>query len=475
MAASDAPFDTPLTVTGLQFLQAVRENDSDRARALLEAQPAVTGLSVRTAAAAGDLAAVLRHLASDSSCATHSIPPDHTPPLVYAVQTDLKRARGVPVEEHVALVQALLDAGADANATVGLPDGSGHIPVLYFPCAQGNVPVARLLLERGAAPTDGESLYHAAQHDHRDVLALLQAFGADLSRGPAGTGNTPLHFLVSHRVSNPLSASALRGVAWLLEHGADPNVPLTAVGDGQLPSQLGETPLHRAVASGHGGDLVARLVHHGAVVDAARDDGATPFVLAVRSGNAEAQHALAELGADTTRPSTMDRLLGACLTADDAAARAFVATDPQLISRLDDDDARAIFAALLDERPESVPLMLSLGWPLDCESEWGGTPLHWAAWNGKVELVAQLISAGAPVNARDTRYGSSPIAWAAHGSSYSPRATDPDADRAYAAIVTQLLEAGATRDASMNQWGERPETLGNAAVVAVLRERGWVS
>lgn len=462
-----------LPLAALRFLQAVRDDDTTAALALLTAHTDITGLSIRTAAAAGDLAAVHRHLAANPACAGQTIPPDHTPPLVYAVLTDIKQARGVSSDEHVALVRALLDAGADANTSVALPDTAGRIPVLYFPSVAGNVPVARLLLERGAAPTDGESVYHAAQHDRRDVLALLQAFGADLSRGPAGTGSSPLYFLASQRASNPVSASAVRGMEWLLEHGADPTVPLTAIGDGQLPSQLGETPLHRAVVSGHGAAVLSMLVQHGAAVDATRSDGATPFVLALRSGNVDAQRWLAEAGADTTRPTATDRLLGACLTADDLAARDLVAAQPQLMAHLGDDAARAIFVAMLDERHEALQLMLSLGWPLGCESAWGGTPLHWAAWNGQAALVGQLLDAGAPVNRRDSRYGSSPIAWAAHGSRFSAREKGAEADRDYRALVTQLLDAGATREEAINRWGEPPEAMGSEAVVAVLRERRW--
>lgn len=465
-----APVD-PLVLSALGFLQAVRDHDTAAALARLAEHPAIAGLSIRTAAAAGDGDAVRRHLAANPACAGKTIPPDHTPPLVYAVMTDVKRARGVGSSDHVALVRALLDAGADPNASVALPDSTGRIPVLYFPCVEGNVAVTQLLLERGAAPTDGESLYHAAQRDHREVLALLVAHGADLSRGPTGTGNTPLHFLASHRASNALSASAMRGLAWLLEHGADPTVPLTSLGDGQLPAQLGETPLHRAAASGHGADILALLVRHGAAVDAARDDGRTPYVLALRAGNTAGAHWLANAGADIERATPTDRLLCACLTADASGAHALVRAHPGLVAQLTNDDARAIFEAQLASDTEALQLMLSLDWPLDCESEWGGTPLHWAAWSGEALLVPQLIEAGAPINRRDARYGSSPVAWAAHGSRLSLRAGTADADRDYIAIVNRLLDAGAARAESINRWGEPPESLASEAVAAVLRTR----
>jgi ankyrin repeat protein len=371
--------------------------------------------------------------------------------------------------DHVALVRLLLDAGASPNASVPLPDVSDRIPVLYFPCDEGNVAIARLLLERGAEPNDGESLYHAAQHDHREVLELLRTFGADLSHGPAVYGNTPLHFLASYRASNRHGAAAMRGMRWLLDHGADPNVPLARVMDGMTPAQLGETPLHRIAAGGHGADVVGWVLACGATVDATRADGATPYVLAVRTGNVAAADALAAAGADVTRLTPVDQLLGACLRADAAAARALVDAHPGLIASLDDEAARTIHVALHDERLDALGLMLSLAWPLGIESEWGGTPLHWAAWHGRVALVQQLITHGAPINMRDSRYGSSPIAWASHGSRFSGHENDDE----YVRVVHLLLDAGATRTESFNKENESPESLARPAVARAMRERGF--
>lgn len=370
----------------------------------------------------------------------------------------------------VHLARALLDEGADANTTVTLPDGQGDIPVLYFPCVANNEPLARLLLERGATPTDGESLYHAAQHDHRDILALLVSFGADVSRGPAESGNTPLHFLASHRATNPLAPQCVHGMAWLLEHGADPNIPLSAIGDGQRPSQLGETPLHRAAANGYDHSVLAMLVNAGADLNALRPDGATPYTLAVRHGNAGGATWLAAQGADRSRLTPTDRLLSACVTANETEARALLSVHPDLIANLSDNDAGCLLDAFANKQEAAVRLMVSLGWPLTPESEWGGTALHWAAWQGQVELARLLLAAGAPVNARDSRYGSSPLAWAAHGSLHCDRANDTD----YPAMVHLLLDAGATRAESFNQWQESPESMARPSVVSALQARGFI-
>ena len=459
----------PLHTQVARFLQAVHEDDTTKALALLAEHPAIAHHDMRCACAAGEVATVAALLAADPANATRTSPDAKTPPLVYAVAPALKRARGVTEGERVTLVRMLLDAGASPDTSVALPDVSDRIPVLYFPCVAGDVAVARLLLERGAQPTDGESVYHAAQNDHREVLELLREHGADLSRGPAVYGNTPLHFVAAHRASNPQAAAAMRGLQWLLEHGADPNVPIGKVIDGMTPAQVGETPLHRVAACGHGAEVVEWLLEHGAAVDPMRADGATPYVLAVRTGNVPAADALAAAGADVARLSPVDRLLGACLNADAATARALVAAHPGVVASLDDEAARTIHLAVHDERPGALELMLSLGWPLGVESEWGGTLLHWAAWHGRMQLVRELLAHGAPVNARDSRYGSSPIAWAAHGSRFSGRGSDDD----HVAIVHLLLDAGATRAESFNRWDEAPESFARPSVAHALRERGF--
>ncbi len=456
----------PIHRQAARFLQALRYDDSHQAKELLDATPAIARYSIHTAAAVGDAAAVRAFLETDSTLATQRDPEDILEPLLYAVQEDLKHALGVGQDEQVATVKALLDAGANANASTPLPDVSDTIPALYFPCAHGNVAVARLLLEHGASPTDGESLYHAAQHDYPECLALLVSFGANLHKGPNETGNTPLHFLAAHAPENEITPKAMNGLRWLLEHGADPNV--TSYPGAQDQPEAGETPLHRAAAVGHGEAVLRALVEHGARVDLRRDDGATAYQLAMRAGNASGAAYLASVGADTTL-SPIDRLLHACARNDAGEARAIVADNPNILHELGPSERDALGLALGRHAFDSVRLMVSLGWPLTQEGEWGGTPLHWAAWNGYVEMVRLLLDAGAPMNVRDSRYGSSPIAWCAHGSRHCERANDED----YPAIVNMLIDAGATRPESYNRWNESPESMARPSVVAVFKARGF--
>src|SRR5206468_8066351 len=273
--------------------------------------------------------------------------------------------------------------------------------------------LVRLLLEHGAHPNDGESVYHAAESNHRDVLELLVAHGAEISAAQQPWNNTVLYFLAGYGPEHARLSLARAGMQWLLEHGADPNVPSYA---GR------ETPLHRIAEFGHGVDLAELMLAHGADPARPRADGRTPYELAMRVGNVAIANLL--------------RSLGAAESGKDGAVR----------------------------------VLVSLGFDLGLEGPWGGTALHHAAWQGRVELVRALLAAGAPVNIRDRTHGSSPIAWAAHGS-----ANCRDADDDYVAVTDLLIDARAEREPSFNKLGEPPEDLASDVVADHLRARGFAA
>ena len=80
------------------------------------------------------------------------------------------------------------------------------------------------------------------------------------------------------------------------------------------------------------------------------------------------------------------------------------------------------------------------------------------------------------MNYRDCEFGSSPIAWACHGSTNcrKPGAPgDESADADYVSVVEILLDAGSEREPSINNWGNTPESMARPAVAEVLRRRGF--
>jgi ankyrin repeat protein len=382
-----------------RFLRALQEDNAPRALTELTAHPELTRYSLHAAAAAAD-DTVAAFLAADPSSATRAVADAGPEPIIYAAHAGLSTLLGVSEDDRVRTVSLLLAAGASPNAVVQVeqhPDM--RIPVLFFACVSNNVPVVTLLLESGAEPNDGESVYHAAELNHRACLEQLLAYGADISGAHTQWGNTPLYFLAGYKESHPRCETATLGMEWLLEHGADPNVPSDVrTRDDGTPGSA-ETPLHRVAEFGRRAEVARMLVRHGAHIDAMRADEKTAFTLAARTGNVAMAAYLAEIGADTSRltPSTG---CCRCARADEPAARALIAEHPH-----GRDTSRCDRQALAGHRArdvDSVRLMLNVGWSLTDEG------LGHAAALGRVARPcgrrATAARTGRPVNVRDSQY-----------------------------------------------------------------------
>lgn len=451
---------TPAAVQAERLVRAVRHGDAAAARRLARLGAEVGAASVAAACVTGHAAALEAFLGRDPAAAT--APVEGWPPLLYAAASPLHERAPAVAAGLLRCVELLLARGGDPNTFVlfDAGDPTSKLPALYFAAAGGQTRVVERLLAAGAEPNDGESIYHAAELDRRACLELLVRHGADPSGRHPRWGNTPLYFLAGYREDQQGAAKATRGMAWLLAHGADPDVPSGAAR---------ETPLHRVAAHGRRREVAEMLLAHGAAVDAERADGRTAYVLALRSGNAPLAEALRAAGAEVARATPTDRFLGACLAADAASAEALLAADPELLARFSDHDRELVARAAGDGRDAALRLMARLGVPLDWPGDLGASPLHWAAWFGRPAAVRTLVERGAAIDSRDPEFGSSPLAWAAHGSSNCRRA---DAD--YCAVVDLLLDAGATRDPAINRWGEPPESMATRPVTARLRARGFV-
>jgi ankyrin repeat protein len=444
-----------MDVPAESFLAAIRGRDAAAARLLLAQHPEIERADVFTACCTGAADFVSAALAAEPQLATAVHQPEGWPPLLYLCTSPLHT--GDP-QGVLRCAELLLAHGADPNSHMiwDAEDPHSKIPALYFACVADNVPVARLLLERGADPNDGESVYHAAELNHTECLELLLAHGGDVSGRHAHWGNTPLYFLAGYGEDAANCATATEGMRWLLAHGADPNV---------TSGKEAETPLHRVAAFGRGPAVVELLLAHGAEIDQPRFDGRTAYVLALRAGNIAVADLLRERGADISLVAPVDELLAACMRTDAQAARALLARHPGLVDEFTPEDRR-VFAQAADEgREASVRLMADLGFDLRWEGHGCGTPLHKAAWRGNVAMVRLLLDLGAPVNVRDGQYGSSPLGWAAHGSRNCRQADDD-----YLAVVEALLAAGADSETSINRWGEGPEGMASPRIAARLRE-----
>lgn len=441
-----------------RFLDAIRSQRGKVARRVLKASPGIGSANVFTVCSIGDDRALAEILKRDANLAKAVHEPHGWTPLLYLsvapFHSDRDRTAG-----FLRCGELLLNAGADPNSSIPWEGGevTSRLTALYWACVSNNAALVELLLRRGADPNDGESIYHAAELNHRECLQSLLDHGGDISGRHPTFNNTPLYFLAGYAEQSEAWPTVRAGIQWLLEHGADPNVA-------SMP--VSETALH-AVAQRSGADAARLLLDHGAV-DKPRADGRTAYSLAVRFGNTPVADLLLERGSDTSAVAPIDVFLGACMRGDEQAARSELASRPNLLNTFTEADRAMMSNAAFGGKTESVLLMAKLGFDLTWESEWGGTPLHVASWWGRLPLVRILLSHGAPVNVRDKQFGSSPIAWAAHGSANCRKADDD-----YRAVVEALLDAGSEREFSINRWNEPPEHMANRPVAALLKARGF--
>jgi ankyrin repeat protein len=431
MPQSSSPSDQNTAFTRQQaFLEAAVEGNQADAKRLLEELGPESRDDIFIASMIGEAGVVEDFLRRDSAAATRKGGPKNWEPLLYLSfsrfhQDDPGRGEGI-----VRAAKTLLAHGADPNTNY-LWEGDEKIklPVLWAATSVSNHPaLARVLLESGANPNDGESIYHAAEHNYRECLELLLEFGVNLSGPIQPWNNTPLYFILGHKPSSSMAPSVPAGTQWLLEHGADPNAP---------SYNCEGRPIHLAAANGWGRELFELFLKHGADLKIRQNDGASAFTLAARHGNVGAMDWLREHGAETDL-TPGDEFFAACSRGDEAAVKSLLARSPDLVQSLPDAERRLIVSAASNDQAEAVRLMVSAGIPIDTRGDGGETALHFACWFGNIATVRVLLAQGAPLEIRDTTYTAPPLGWACHG---SLNCRNPRGD--YVAVVKALLAAGA--------------------------------
>jgi ankyrin repeat protein len=234
---------------------------------------------------------------------------------------------------------------------------------------QADPRLASLKLDHDLGP-----LHLAAEHDRADIAEILIAAGAPVN--PRSVWSRP-----------PLHRAVIRGsravADVLLGHGAPLDL-WSAAGLGRLDAvqtfwNAPSPPAIRAVsdalyiASRTGQSaIVDWLLAHGAQVNFAALFGAAPLHWALAYGHGEIARHLLDAGAD---PDLRDDEFR-------APPRAF-----------------AICLAAADGRAEVVAWLLGLDASLaNCRCDWG-TPLHEAAFHGRVAVAEILLAAGADPHA----------------------------------------------------------------------------
>jgi ankyrin repeat protein len=430
-----------------QFSRGSVQQQIGRAERLLAMRPDLTALDFHAALVFGDVAAVTKRLAADPALATRKGGPLGWEPILYVAHSQwaAKNSEGL-----VEIALLLLERGASPNTSYAWHgDANAQLPVLWAAaCHSHHYALAKVLLEAGAKPDDGESVYHAAEHGDIAMLDLLAAHGAqaDGGKGAEPWTNTPLYFILGHYAGLAHDAKVRAGVAWLLAHGANPNHIC-------YPQKSGETPLHLA-ARHWDGPTIELLLQHGAEVHARRADGRNALTLALLNGRLSAAEALGKAGAvnELTPP---EQFIAACMRGDRAEAM-----------RLRDPQAVATHAQLfLEAGTDVLETMLAVGFDVATKGGMGETALHWSCFTGNLSKARLLIAHGAPLDLRDNMYKSPPLGWCDYA---SVNQRVPGAD--FAGVARALLEAGATPPTAeeMEHWGS-DEIIG--VINDFLRER----
>ncbi|HWY76448.1 MAG TPA: ankyrin repeat domain-containing protein [Verrucomicrobiae bacterium] len=428
--SSSASDQNPGLTKHQSFLEAAVAGNQAEARQLLAELSPESRNDLFIAAMIGEADLVDEFLRRDRGAATRKGGPKNWGPLLYLSFSRFHQDDPVRAQGMARVAKALLAHGADPNTHYTWEhDEKIKLPVLWAATSESNNPaLTRVLLEAGANPNDGESIYHAAEHNHRECLELLLEFGVNLSGPIQPWNNTPLYFILGHSPSSAAAADVLAGTRWLLEHGADPNA---------ASYKCEGRPIHLAAAHGWGTELFELLFRHGADINIRQTDGKSAYVLAARHGNVAAMDWLRDHGAETIL-SPADEILAACGRGDETALKSLLTNSPGLTQSLPIEDKRMIVSAASNDRAEAVRLMLFAGIPVDTAGQGGETALHFAAWFGNIATVQVLLARGAPLEIRDTTYNAPPLGWACHG---SLNCRNPNGD--YVAVVKAFLAADA--------------------------------
>ena len=435
-AAVETQAITPARLAEM-FVAASIEGRGREAAAILETAPDIAVRSLHAAAVLGDTPRVAERLAVDPADGVAIDEVRGWPPLLYVCYSRWHRIDPARTASMAAVVRLLLDAGASPDTNNGARAHRGYRSALHGSATVNNPSIMGVLLERGANPNDGESLYHAAGHRDHACLELLLAHGANLARTWA--------------LDVAVHADDPEGVALLLNAAQRKGEPA----QDWASELLGDAAVTASIA------VLEALLRAGGDPAARDDAGMSAMRRATRAGRPESAMLLVAAGAPDDS-NDIDHFVGACLRAERSTAEQLLAEHPDLRDRLTDIDRAAIVEAAGYAPAAAVALMLDLGFTPEARNDLGEQPLHTASYAGNAETVRLLLDAGADIDARDDNFDGTPLAYATVGS--GEQAGKPGN---WIETVRLLINAGASKDGAWIS-GKPP----SEEVIELLRRHG---
>ena len=411
-----------------EFVRCATGSAAARAFRLLARFPAIAHASLFTELVLGDAPAVEARLREDPEAALAAGGVQNWEPLLYVCHTSLHHDSKERADGLVAIARELLRLGANSNAEYHW-DWHPELPrtALWGALiAINHFPLAELLLENGANPTDGVSMHIAAGSGNIAALELLSRYGANVNGIPGGV--PPLRYVLGWAANTEPRVASIR---WLVEHGADTNLPW---------SELNDAPLHVA-AERWDVPMVELLVRHGADIHRRRADGRTPYTVAELYGNREIARWLLAHGAQDER-TPLEIFVSACARGDRAEADTMLRARPDLRGELRQEHHLMLRVPAQRGDAAILETMLACGFDPNAKDEQNITALHQAAMAGRVDSVRVLLANGADVNALDGMFSATPLVWASEGWRHDPKPAGVD----HVAVARLLIAAGSSQE-----------------------------
>jgi len=335
---------------------------------MLAGHPELARADIYAASAAGDAAAVREFVDRQPALVNAKGGPFGWEPLLYACYSR--------VGSTLEVARLLLERGADPNAQFlwhgNLPPftaltgafGEGEDTINQPPHPDRDA-LAKLLLDAGAGPNDGQLLYNRHFNPDDDHLKLLFSYGLEDAA------------LLGEELWCAARRNLPERVKLLVTHGADVNMP-------------------------------------------GFRDGRTPYEVSVYFGHEEIAAYLLEHGAKKKELSPDEKFAAACIAGRRDEVMAMLAEDPARLEKLGvRGRVELVQRAVEANSPDGIRLMAGLRFELSGTMPHDGvgvnlkaTPLHNAT--GRLELVKLLIELGADPNVRDLSYHATPLGWAVH-------------------------------------------------------------